>query len=381
MRDLVAGPSPCCSVADPVTSLSDDDTSFDPKALDDANDHTLLAIGDASTDRRLTTWVGGPSPLPLTALDGLETSRGPSIKLPSPFPATRSKVACLAFRHRGWADRRDRTIRAVEAAGGSNARLERLRHCGDTAWVLASTTEHGRYRLAANRCRDRFCTPCATEHRNNVCRNLRTALQGRVLRLMTLTLKSRDIPLEHLLGILGESWRRLRGMLVAQHGLLGGVAFTEITLNPSTRLWHPHLHVIFEGQYIPHAWLKEAWLSITTDSFIVDVRPLKDADNAASYVAKYASKAISANVVNDKERFAEAVAALEGARMFATFGCWTKLALSRHPESAEGWMALRPLYLVLEDARHGDVASIAILRALSGDDADDPLTLFRDDTG
>lgn len=318
--------------------------------------------------------------VPSSSLDALETSRGLASTLPIPCPRDLSRKLCQSFRHGGWLERRQRTAAAIAAAGGSPARIERFSRCGDTAWVLQASTDHNRFRLATNRCRDRFCVPCANEHRQVVCRNLRAALAGRTLRLMTLTLKSSDAPLTEQLSRLYKSWSRLRALLKHQHGLVGGIAFTELTLNDRTRLWHPHLHVIFEGQWVPKQWVKSEWLRITGDSFIVDLRPLKDADHAAGYVAKYASKAISANVVLDRDRFPEAIAALQAHRLFATFGTWTGLHLSRHPEDDVGWEPLRPLYLVILDARSGDVTARAILSALRGSACDDPLTILRDDS-
>ncbi len=374
-------PTPCLG-ASTVTSLTDPgDTTFDPDTFDrDLSPEPEGCEPHPHLDGNPSICPERP-PAPSSPLDGLETSLGHSIDLPSPTPAEISRPLCSTFRHGGWIQRRRRTLSCLEGSSASPARLDRFRRCGDKAWVLQSTTEAHRYRLALNRCRDRFCVPCATEHRQVVSRNLREALKGRTLRLMTLTLKSREIPLKDSLGVLEASWRRLRGMMKQQHGLLGGVAFVEISLNPATRLWHPHLHVIFEGQYVPQSWLKQEWLAITGDSFIVDIRQLQDSNQAAGYVAKYASKAISGSVLDDRQRFIEAIDSLTGARMFATFGTWTKLGLSKHPESAAGWQPLRPLYLVIIDARNGCEVSRRILRCLTGVTAHDPLTLFNDDSG
>ena len=371
---LIRPPSP---VGSTVTCIHDsDDDTFDPASLDLHDD-----MGGGGCDQYpnmddKSSIDGYSAPPPSSSLDGLETSRGLASTLPIPCPLQRSRELCSSFRHGGWHDRRQRTLRALTAASVSPHRLDRFARCGDTAWVLASTTEHGRYRLATNRCRDRFCTPCANEHRAIVCRNLRESLKDRTLRLMTLTLKSREEPLADQLSRLYASWGRLRGILRRCSGLLGGVAFVELTLNSQTRLWHPHLHVIFEGQWIDKAFVRQNWLAITGDSYIVDLRPIRDSNHAAGYVAKYASKALSANVVTDHERFTEAVVALQAHRLFATFGTFSGLHLSRHPESDVGWEPLRPLYLVIQDAIAGDATSRLILSQLSRSDADDPLTLL-----
>ena len=379
MCDGLDPPPPICLDGTPVTRIPDPDPdSFDVQALDRSNDSVDGGCDPLPDIDVYPSNNGRVAPSTSSSLDALETSRGLASDLPLPSPAAVSRPLCSGFRHSGWQDRRARTLRALTAAGASPQRLDRFTRCGDVAWVLQSTSDPSRYRLAANRCRDRMCVPCANEHRSTVCRNLREACAGKVLRLLTLTLKSREIPLADLLRILNESWAVLRREMKREHGLLGGVAFLEITLNPTSRLWHPHLHVIFEGQWTPKAWIRERWLAITGDSFIVDVKPIADSNHAAGYVAKYASKTLSASVLNDPERMCEAVQALTGLRAFATFGSWTKLHLSRHPESDVGWEPLRPLYLVILDARSGDTVARAILQALSRSNADDPLTLLHD---
>lgn len=230
-------------------------------------------------------------------------------------------------------------------------------------------------RVATNKCHDRFCGPCAEEHRRVVCRNLRAALAGRDLRFMTLTLKSRERPLAATLGILAACWRRLRGVLTGKTRPLGGeappvcrmsggVVFLELSLNPNTRCWHPHLHILYEGTYIPQAWLSKQWLAITTDSFIVDIRRLNDSNAAAGYVAKYAAKALSPNVVRDPDRLTEAVITLHGRRTFSTFGTWTGLDLSRSPDDDDGWEPLCPLWVLIADAAKGGQDALEILRKL-----------------
>jgi hypothetical protein len=104
--------------------------------------------------------------------------------------------------------------------------------------------------------------------------------------------------------------------------MTGGVYFLELTFNERTALWHPHLHVIFEGAYLPHPVAKSTWLDVTADSFVVDVRALNGASGAAGYVTKYATKAVGASIWTNAGRLDEAMGALAGRRCFQTFGDW-----------------------------------------------------------
>jgi hypothetical protein len=55
----------------------------------------------------------------------------------------------------------------------------------------------------------------------------------------------------------------------------------------------PHMHILYFGDWLPHAWLKKVWLEITGDSDIVDIRTtgrgVDDVKRLAGYVlAQYA---------------------------------------------------------------------------------------------
>lgn len=146
----------------------------------------------------------------------------------------------------------------------------------------------------------------------------------------------------------------------------GGVFFLELTRNPTTGLFHPHLHVIFEGAYLPVDLCRKHWLSVTDDSFIVDVRDIKTAKHAAAYVAKYASKSIDRSIWNDAKALIETMNALRGTRTFSTFGNWKSAKLSHVEHDPTDWESLGSLHLVRARAAHGDQESITILNALKG---------------
>jgi hypothetical protein len=269
--------------------------------------------------------------------------------------------AHLAWRHSCWAARRERTLRVLIDAAVPAARLDRFTSCGSSAWILESVTRPGEFRLAVNRCRDRWCVPCQTDRRRTVCQNLARELRGRRLRLLTLTLRSTDAPLPDQLARLYRSFRLLRHTADFRRCVSGGLYFLELTLNTETRLWHPHLHILLEGSYLPQPLVKAHWLRITGDSSIVDIRAVRSSDQAASYVAKYAAKSVDARVVNDPPRFLECVRTLTGKRTFNTFGCWTDLRLSRSIADDDVWTPLAPLAHMIERARQGDPHARAIL--------------------
>jgi len=302
-------------------------------------------------------------PLPSASLDPDEINVSSHPLGPSPDEIEARCAASSAFRHSGWQSFRELTAKAL-ANFAPPARISRFWDCGSSAWVLKSSEGATRYRMASNRCRDRFCLPCHQENTRVVLCNLRQALAGHCVRFLTLTLRSSDATLTECLDRAITSFRKLRSVPRIKQALKGGVYFFEVTRSKVTGQWHPHLHALFVGHYLPHELLKKHWLRITGDSFIVDVRGFKNSDAGIGYVAKYASKGVGCGLRPDDEGFAELAAAFHGRRLFSTFGCLRGIKLSAIPESDEHWEPVAPLWRILAEARAGSAQALEILRCL-----------------
>jgi len=137
----------------------------------------------------------------------------------------------------------------------------------------------------------------------------------------------------------------------------------EITRNGTTGLWHPHVHLIVEGRYLPVGELSRRWLAVTGDSPIVDIRLVRNDAAVARYVAKYLCKTVPAAVIRDPDSLDTAMTALKGRRTIATFGRWRGFDLDAAPPD-EIWDCVAPLDAILADARAGDAAARAILAQL-----------------
>jgi len=95
----------------------------------------------------------------------------------------------------------------------------------------------------------------------------------------------------------------------------GGLRVFEITYNPENG-WHPHLHILYEGEYVDQAELSAAWKKITKDSNIVDVRSWSYG-KARNEMIKYTLKNVDAI---PEEKRAEVRRVLRNRRLFVTFG-------------------------------------------------------------
>jgi hypothetical protein len=149
------------------------------------------------------------------------------------------------------------------------------------------------------------------------------AKKGRI-RFMTLTIKSGHDFLERRKH-LNHSFRLICERKAWKKYVKGGlVAFEATWRRGKGKGWHCHLHILYVGQYFPQAELQEVWQSVTKDSYLVDVRPVKIrkgrplAVAALAEIVKYTLKDHSLPA----ERLAEFEAAMrKHGRVIRTFGC------------------------------------------------------------
>jgi hypothetical protein len=116
-----------------------------------------------------------------------------------------------------------------------------------------------------------------------------------------------------------KSFRRLRQRRWWRDRVDGGIGTVEVTFNKQTRQWHPHLHVMLDGVYLPQAELKEQWEGVTKDSFIVHITAVHGREQAAGYISKYISKPSDVAQL-DLPQAVELAKALAGRRTVITFG-------------------------------------------------------------
>lgn len=144
---------------------------------------------------------------------------------------------------------------------------------------------------------------------------------------------------------LGERLRHLRASLKTlhhrrhrmnqpsvMHGVAGGVYSVEVTETGNG--WHPHAHAIWMVDQAHSAFtdsrtwalqqLSPEWHRITSDSFIVDARPITPTAEENPYAAgfcevfKYAVKPAELG----RDRLLEALPVLLGQRLVGAFGCF-----------------------------------------------------------
>lgn len=274
----------------------------------------------------------------------------------------------VAFRHSGWQKRRSRVSLALQRIDPDSSRAARFHACGNHAWILQSDEDPDRYKVACSKCHDRLCIPCARERGRRVAARVAQLSKDKSIRFVTLTLRINYEPLGDQVTRLIRCFSRLRRRVCWRSTQVGGVAFLELKRRPGSHTWHPHIHIITEGVDIRKAVLSDAWLDITGDSFIVDIRDCNSEGKAAWYAAKYSGKAVHNGVENDPEMLEEAIVALKGRRLHTCFGCWS-LSDADDDLPACGWHGVATLRSVLDGCAAGDLASRRIVALLNGDDS------------
>lgn len=270
----------------------------------------------------------------------------------------------LHLRHDCWRDRR-RLIRDLLGTGiAGRTRQQRWDSCG--AGAILSWHRSGQWVLCqAFYCHDRFCYPCSRARSSKIAQNLSRQIGGSGCRFLTLTLASDQTPLAKQIDRLYRSFRTLRADKWWTDNVSGGCAFLEITYNPERSEWHPHLHPIITGRFLPQDVLSRKWLAITGNSPIVHIKLVPDTDTVARYVSKYAAKCMDDSVFENRDKLSELLVALGGRRFCMTFGGWRGWKLMEHqPLDMTEFKPAGSLKQIVFDASCGDAFAARTLNAL-----------------
>lgn len=288
-------------------------------------------------------------PLQTAAKDPLDSSL---VMQPTVERAARTSnlIAGTIFRHSTWQSDRDRVEAALHDPRIRGPRFWRFRDCGTQAVVFKTADDPPRYKVGCTRCHDRFCLPCAQDRARLIVANMKEQIPYETTRFLTLTLKHSDDPLAQQLERLYIGFAHLRRRTFWRGLVTGGIAFLELKLASSDKRWHPHLHVLVRGKYIPQKILSDSWLQITGDSFIVDIRLAKTPTQVYSYLAKYVTKGWGPGVYRNYDRLTEAIIALKGRKLLLAFGNLAHVKLL-DPPTKETWEELGTLHEVIELSR------------------------------
>jgi len=249
-------------------------------------------------------------------------------------------------RHATWKYDRLRVLHALRDAALAESTIRRFAACGAHCHVFRSDTQPDTYLLRRECCKNRWCKPCQARRAATVRKAVQELIGESETRFITLTLKAAPLPLKQRLSLLYLAYSRLRRSPLWKHHVAGAIAFVEVKLGKGSSEWHPHLHVIVTGSYIPQNQLASAWSLATKGSSIVDIRRCRDAKDAVRYVTAYATKAVPQTLLNDAPRLSEAIAALHGRKLIIATGNLAAAIVRIKPDHPE-WKYLGELSQIL----------------------------------
>ena len=215
-----------------------------------------------------------------------------------------------------------------------------LEYCRSHAWFTRNS-DTGEVRVASNSCHLRWCPVCADSRRNYISHSVSEWVSEQSHpKFLTLTLKHSKAGLSFQVDCLYNCFRSLRRRNEFRKAVPGGIWFFQVKRSKTDGKWHPHLHCLISGDYIPHARLSRIWLQITYTSSVVDIRPIKDPQKAANDAARYAA-APGSLVGLPLSKAVELVEAMHGRRICGTWGTARSVSLrpSRLQDSGK-WQAL-----------------------------------------
>ena len=241
-------------------------------------------------------------------------------------------------------------------------RADHLESCRSYAW-FAIHKQTGAVRVISSACHLRWCPLCAEARAAYLAASVRTWYKSvKHPKLLTLTLKHSDACLTCQINHLYQSFRRLRLSSLFRRNVTGGIWFFQIKWNKQTHTWHPHIHALIAGQYVPQKRIKQLWLKITSNSEVVDIRSCWSPESAARHVARYATRPGTLSSVPPAQR-TEFMRTLHGRRIVGAWGSARGIPLKPPPaEDKDDWTFFGT-WNEVHDKSHTNLNAKAVLLA------------------
>ena len=316
-------------------------------------------IGDVA-DRAAVLYADGHSSTLLDPDESPEQPEGASALSKPPLAPKLEQGLGTCFLHSHWQGRRRKVLDVMRETGTSTKRYDRFRTCGESFWVLRSRDDPTRFKLARDFCHDRWCEVCGKLRAETIAANLLGLVGSARLRIVTLTLRHTGAALTEQIDRLYTCYKRLRRCRMWRERVSAAAAFFELTHNTETGEWHPHMHVLTQGGYLPWGDLRSEWLRATGDSHVVDVREVRQQNQILHYVTKYTCKPLAAKLYTQPELLAEVMQALRHRKLLILTGKWRAARVTRPPKNEE-WTTLYHLYELANRAVAGSVDESLLL--------------------
>ena len=279
---------------------------------------------------------------------GFETTDARKVATALPDPEDRQDMSYRGYLLQPRIDHyvRAREIYAAVDGGYSGKFSSRLQQCRKFAWFVQSSVTN-KLRVQSSRCKLRWCPICRDVSRMIVTKAVEAWLAiQKYPKMITLTLCHSDDPLDLQVKRIYDSFRKLRRRAFFERRISGGVWFFQLKFNKDTQQWHPHIHCLVAGKFLPHGELKKLWHKITGDSYVVDIRPVKDLAGCSNEVARYATSPADITAVN-LERALDIYYATKHQRICGSWGSAKSMSLKPTPlEDTGEWHKVADFFFI-----------------------------------
>lgn len=213
------------------------------------------------------------------------------VGITSPFPEGSSPESSPVLNFNGKAERvvwREQIYQSLlDMSMYPEAR--KWRDCGQKGIVLRCQNNPDHTYYVPFHCDLRICPVCGNRYAARIRKQYRAALEelgrisrrnGKNLKLLTLTKRSdNELTPESIRDFQKKVGRMIRKFYD------GGLSVREVGKG-----FNLHAHAIVFGEYVPQAELSKAWLKLTGDSQVIDIRRVKRRKIPLTYILKYISK-------------------------------------------------------------------------------------------
>jgi len=277
--------------------------------------------------------------------------------LPAQALTTRTETELQAAIHEPHAAERDHVLDALAISPyrSDTRTYNAMSQCCTTARVYIDPAV-GKVHPYIHRCKKRLCPFCARARTARVAHQVDAVLAEIPRpRQLILTVASSDAPLADQLVHLRKSFARFRRTKLWLQNVTGGIYSIEVTLNEETRQWHPHLHVVYDGRFLPFKAVQYQWHRITDGSKVIWLTEVTDKRGMSWELSKYIAKPARTRSWTPGN-IIEYSRATKGARMLGVFGRFFKMQVQvadpNPPPSADTYSVSIPHVAHLANQGH-----------------------------
>lgn len=178
----------------------------------------------------------------------------------------------------------------------------------------------GDVKVFGDSCRDRWCPMCAGQKAAYAKDQTKLYIESlKAPKFLTLTLRNNQSSLQAQVEFLQERFRALRSRAYWKRNVSGGIWFLQVKRGHNSGCWHPHLHILLDGNRMEQGTLSDLWNQVTFGSPILDIRYVRDQAAMVDYVARYTSRPAMLKDSSPADRV-EIIEALFRKRLCGTFG-------------------------------------------------------------